>query len=105
MRMPAVRFTIRRMMVAVAIVGVMLWTTLWLGTRIRAYRWMAQYHAVHRWTVPMAGPPGTAPRGVDSRGEVTSADRNRWHAALEAKYLRAAQYPWLSIEPDPPEPK
>lgn len=27
------------------------------------------------------------------------------HAALAAKYRRAAHYPWLSIEPDPPPPE
>ncbi len=27
------------------------------------------------------------------------------HKALEVKYRRAAQYPWLPIEPDPPEPQ
>jgi hypothetical protein len=27
------------------------------------------------------------------------------HASLARKYERAARYPWLSLEPDPPEPK
>jgi hypothetical protein len=27
------------------------------------------------------------------------------HAALKRKYERAARYPWLTIEPDPPEPE
>jgi hypothetical protein len=45
-----------------------------------------------------------------------AAARERAHAAFEAeirdrhvhlkdKYRRAARYPWLAIEPDPPEPK
>jgi hypothetical protein len=105
MSLPRVRFTVRRLMAAVAVFGLIFWTTLWLGKRTRAYQWMAEYHAAHRWTAPMVGPPWTAPRGVDSRGEVISAERDRWHAALAAKYLRAARYPWLSVEPDPPEPE
>jgi hypothetical protein len=28
----------------------------------------------------------------------------RWRAHMEAKYRHAARYPWLPVEPDPPEP-
>jgi hypothetical protein len=28
-----------------------------------------------------------------------------WRSAMEVKYRRAARYPWLSVEPDPPDPK
>jgi hypothetical protein len=28
-----------------------------------------------------------------------------WHAALAEKYRQAALYPWLPVEPDPPEPE
>jgi hypothetical protein len=27
-----------------------------------------------------------------------------YHERMKAKYLRAARYPWLSVEPDPPDP-
>jgi hypothetical protein len=27
-----------------------------------------------------------------------------WHEAMADKYERAARYPWLCVEPDPPEP-
>jgi hypothetical protein len=27
-----------------------------------------------------------------------------YHAALARKYERAARYPWLPVEPDPPQP-
>jgi hypothetical protein len=33
-----------------------------------------------------------------------SALRAAYHAALGRKYERAARYPWLAIEPDPPIP-
>jgi hypothetical protein len=32
------------------------------------------------------------------------AKQARYHARLERKYRRAARYPWLPVEPDPPEP-
>ena len=28
-----------------------------------------------------------------------------YHAAMKAKYERLARYPWLSVEPEPPEPE
>jgi hypothetical protein len=31
--------------------------------------------------------------------------KSAWHAALAEKYRHAALYPWLPVEPDPPEPK
>jgi hypothetical protein len=31
--------------------------------------------------------------------------RATYHAALRRKYERAARYPWLPVEPDPPEPQ
>jgi hypothetical protein len=33
-----------------------------------------------------------------------SAARAAYHTALVQKYERAARYPWLPVEPDPPEP-
>ena len=33
------------------------------------------------------------------------AEIGAWHARLEEKYRQAARYPWLAIEPDPPEPE
>jgi hypothetical protein len=100
MRLPRFRFTIRRMMIVVAVVAILFWA-IWLGARIHAFRWMAKYHEARRWTQVI----DTTSRGIDSRGEVISSERDRWHAALAAKYDHAARYPWLSVEPDPIEPK
>ena len=30
--------------------------------------------------------------------------RADYHGAMRRKYERAARYPWLPVEPDPPEP-
>ena len=37
--------------------------------------------------------------------DVPSLARTRWHLMLRDKYERALRYPWLPIEPDPPEPE
>jgi hypothetical protein len=34
-----------------------------------------------------------------------NAQRGAYHAAMARKYRYAALHPWLTIEPDPPEPK
>jgi hypothetical protein len=38
------------------------------------------------------------------RNEAHERALARYHDDLAAKYDRAALYPWLPIEPDPPEP-
>jgi hypothetical protein len=30
--------------------------------------------------------------------------RLEWHESMRLKYERAARYPWLSVDPDPPPP-
>jgi hypothetical protein len=42
----------------------------------------------------------------DSRRRATECDRMRdYNAGIKLKYYRAARYPWLPVEPDPPEPE
>ena len=39
------------------------------------------------------------------RAEMAAYERRGdYHAAVQAKYERAARYPWLPVEPDRPEP-
>jgi hypothetical protein len=85
-------------MVAVTVVGSLLGSGLWLDERSRGFRRMADDHAVELWW--MAAPPG-----IDPGPPVIGSARDRWHADLVSKYRRAARYPWLSVEPDPPMPK
>jgi hypothetical protein len=138
MRLPRLRFTIRWMMVVVAIVALALGSTLW-GLKMRR---LAHFYAVR---ASMSKQLETKHRGLEARvtreiqeieklqqeiGEprpVTdepsfasiSAKQMRrvleavahtkkladHHATLRRKYERAARYPWLNIEPDPPEPE
>ena len=42
----------------------------------------------------------------DFREDAEQATRRAaYHASLKRKYERAARYPWLPVEPDPPPPK
>jgi hypothetical protein len=113
MRLP--RMTTRRWMVVVAVVGLLISGWVRLKQRRDCFLSMARSH---ERKMPSSTAEGKALR---SRFGSTSGmsgeeilllrrdfdrmmDRADHHAALVRKYHRAARYPWLSVEPDPPEP-
>ena len=126
-----VRFTVRRMMVLVAGVAFLLGAALQVqALRTRAARYSAiasQYRAKEfvarikerndhsRWVEPFEWKaeyerdPGmrrmraSAEAGRGPRAE--NVKRVETYAALARKYERAARYPWLPVDPDPPEPR
>ena len=114
MRLP--RMTTRRWMVVVAVIGLLVGGGVRLKRRRDYFLSLARSHAQK---MPSSTAEGKALRsrfGSTSRmsGEeilLLSRDfdrlRNRadHHAALRRKYERAARYPWMSVEPDPPEPE
>jgi hypothetical protein len=83
------RLTIRRLMVAVAIAGVLIAGWVEVGRRCVRSLAIADHHS---WGADSA-------IGFISRGKIA------WHGEMQAKYERAARYPWLPVSPDPPEPK
>jgi hypothetical protein len=90
MPLPRVRFTVRRLMVAVAVIG--LACGLW--RRSAAYAEKARYN----WSMAFAlmhGYPGPEGR-LREIGYLQD---------LARKYERAARYPFLPVAPDPPEPE
>jgi len=117
MRIPRVRFTVRRMMIAVAVVGIMLGTEkLWRAHVLYAER--ASYHAglrthflqspasvaywEQRWTSQREGLKGSY-SWPDGPPFVTAIAA--YHDRLRAKWERASRLPWLPVAPDPPEPE
>jgi len=116
LKIPRVRFTVRRMMVAVAVVAlafgiVRLWAARQhylekaanhAGFRaliMRSSQDIAYWES--RWTDQRVGLPARypwpgAPPLVRSMAE--------YHDAMRRKYERAARYPWLPVAPDPPKP-
>jgi hypothetical protein len=108
------RWRIRTLMVLVAVVaGATAFCE--MRRRERAYRDRAWYHlaASHqlardsRWHLCTFGLPERQAEAIRSR---ESAERTalstaaEYHRRLRAKYERAAQRPWLPVEPDPPPP-
>jgi hypothetical protein len=113
MRRPRFRFTVRGMMVAVAIAAVIMGAAT-LMVRRRGYLALAEKYTVEErlYVVSARG----AERDRDKRGSeavvrtwaqraVRLAGEAREAARLRMKYERAARYPWLPVAPDPPEPK
>jgi hypothetical protein len=122
------RFTVRRLMVAVAIVGVAsaLGVMTW---RSSVYRSLAARHSQHeegmrREVEGLEENLVNAPGRIAKAREAGDAEEEaawlrgvaQWQekltpyrleiqksGRLREKYQRAARYPWLPLEPDPPE--
>ena len=98
--LPRVRFTVRRMMVAVAIVGV------FLGL-IRA-----GWYVVRFLQNPYLDDPRYIRAMRNREAEIHAEKEARstgkkaaFHAAMKAKWERAARDLRLPVDPDPPEPE
>jgi hypothetical protein len=126
MRIPRVRFTVRRLMVAVVIAGIVLGIErLW--HRSAEYAGIAGQHARKAigWDEHVSWLDGVAAKharkAATGTGDSRSRDRenaDKWaavangyrgmkgyHEAMRDKYAHAARYPWLPVAPDPPEPE
>ena len=128
MRLPRVRFTIRRMMVGVAIIAGLLWASY----RIRVWRdrqgfcvYQAEAHAecakrdlmVAEFAERLPTRPrlslrrcilrftADSPEIDDVFKPVSPADRRQkaaYHDSLKTQFERAARYPWFSVPSTPP---
>jgi hypothetical protein len=95
MRLPRVRFTVWRMMVAVAVVG----GATWLG---KMYRLARYYVALSNHYEMRLQLPSSAPAGVSDTAWLLAWERDR---DLMYKYRRLAFNPWLPSPPTRPEPE
>ena len=101
MRVPRVRFTVRRMMVAVAVVALVLGGVLRaldLARRSAEYRRKATEAEKHEKRLVSYS------KRYPERAKRLRALSGDW-ASVKEKYHRAARYPWLPVAPDPPEPE
>jgi hypothetical protein len=97
---PRFRFTLRWMMVGVAITALAIIVGRWGAEMIRISRgherWAMRHGIVERYAVEAAA------KEAAHRPELTAKAAH--HASMRQKYERAARYPWLAVEPDPPGP-
>ncbi len=111
MRIFRARFTVRRLMVAVAILGLLLGLCRWLvvmRTRSAAYQKIAfqfaQYpsHARigHNWHVTTSDG-----RVINYHEDENFWIQHAWGTRLANKYWKLSLRPWLAAGPDPPRPE
>jgi hypothetical protein len=114
MRLTHPRFTVRRMMVAVAVVALLIY-----GGMVRRHRLSlaalcevadrgvrhtgASYRledGIETLRTVKTGAPALTPAEVEGRSR-----RSAYWVALGRKYERAALIPWVPVSPGPPEPE
>lgn len=114
--LPRFRFRLWWLMVAVAATGVVA-GGLVMWSRSRQFRAQGESHAASRslydvallrGTFVPAGPGRPARYRIKPDGPDLTGDQARawadYHKEQEEKYGRAARFPWLQVEPDPPMP-
>ncbi len=94
MRLPRAKVTVRRMMIAVAVIALVQWVVS-MRQRSAIYHQRAEAYA---W---LAGDKAFSGSLADLLAE---RECDKWAREMEKKYRRAARYPWLSVEPDTPPP-
>ncbi len=112
MRLP--RMTTRRWMVAVAVFALSIGVGVQLHHRRAAFLSRAQIHSEQAaWR--LADSVTLCGRAIGNMDDIELASLKRrinilpqlvaYHRAQDQKYRRAARYPWLPVEPDPPAPE
>jgi hypothetical protein len=107
MRWPRPRFTVRRLMVAIAILALVFGAISWVGemrARSAAYRRRAFEFSM------MTMRAGSLVHTPDGRWVSWYDDENdllcdAWALRMAAKYHRLSFYPWLAAKPDAPQPQ
>jgi hypothetical protein len=97
-----VRFTVRRLMVAVAVVAIVLGAIYVLASRRARFLAIAPEH----WDAIQE--PFLKYYDVyltPEQARQWALTRDGWHMAMSVRYGYAADHPWLPVAPDPPEPE
>jgi hypothetical protein len=104
MQRPRLRFSVRRLIVAVAIVGILLGVWLGLERRRERFRELSDRHEVQAQLCEVRVFISKIERKPEAWLAGNKA-RFEHHLAMMRKYQQAARRPWLPVAPDPPEPK
>jgi hypothetical protein len=94
MRMPRVRFTVRQLMIAAAVVAVLMAAEAWLQRRTAHLKRLSRMQSgeANRWELLLTE--------SSVNGPLASAilDKVHWHDSMAARFERAARSPWLPVE-------
>jgi hypothetical protein len=104
---PRPRFTVRRLMVAIAILALVFGAISWVSEmRARSADFRRRAFGFEMST-RRAGSLAQAPDGrwVQAFDDENDLLDDAWAWRMAAKYHRLSYYPWLAAEPDPPPPQ
>lgn len=105
MSLPRLRFTLRRLMVIVAIVGFAFWVILAL---LDGWRFLQNPYFDDPRYIRMVREIAYCRKMADEHSKMAARAVGKqalFHAAMETKWKEAADNPGLHVEPDPPEPE
>jgi hypothetical protein len=115
MQAPRVRFTIKRMIIGVAVTALLLWCSLMIP-RVTVYRQMlaisvadeAQFRRARIFTEARSVRLASEGKMEQSQRLHKSANKHRLMeiraSEIRKKYERAMGCPWIPLPPDPPPP-
>jgi hypothetical protein len=106
----SVRFTMRRIVVTVAVIAIVLGALVGVRRRIRRLDDLGAYHRsqIVGQLYGMVGADGTmtyVPSSLDRNGKPVTPHQqriDRWHEHMARRYWHAAARPWLDVTLDPP---
>jgi hypothetical protein len=104
MRMSRSRYTLKRMMVAVAVVALAIAAVRWERSMEALSAEYSRHALAHRAKVADDHLAMLRPSS-DPRAAELFERREAYRRAMAEKWNRAALFPWLPVEPDPPRPK
>jgi hypothetical protein len=110
MRLPRVRFTVRRMMIAVAVVAILIGVGLQVKGLYQRFHECSRQASTHGFYGECLDRLANEWAQKDDRIEsLTQAKRLRllaeYQRRIKAKYEAAKWRPWIDVEPDPPGPE
>ncbi len=106
MKLPRVRFTVRRLMVLVAIVGIFVGLGVEGAKRRARFRELAAKHQEKgmQWFAFFPGGKSQHQDEMMRLYEERVGPTIEYYCGLRDKYERASLYPWLPVGSDPPPP-
>jgi hypothetical protein len=115
MRLPRLRFTVRRLMLVVALAAVTIWGAMWQVSRhysdrywriiaTSSFRDLDDHRTAGRYLLRAQEEDAETASWLRELAKQVNS-RADMHAARARKYQLASRYPWLPVEPDPPLPR